>query len=92
MGGSGASYGHHGRVSFKISLKDLTHVSEQLEDSITPEELQEMLVRADCDGDGEMDIDEFYGAMTRSGEVFSSYDENAIHRLTTNHEHQHIVE
>ena len=38
----------------KISLKNLMHVAKELDESMTDEELQEMINEADRDRDGEM--------------------------------------
>jgi Ca2+-binding EF-hand superfamily protein len=48
-----------------ISLKDLKRVSKELGESMSDEELREMLERADSNGDGEISFDDFYSIMTK---------------------------
>lgn len=48
-----------------ISVKNLRRVANDLGESITEEELQEMIDRADLDRDGLVNYDEFYTIVTR---------------------------
>ena len=47
----------------KISFRNLARVAEELGDGASGEELQDMINQADTDGDGEINIDEFYRVM-----------------------------
>merc|ERR1712094_121008 len=47
----------------KISFRNLARVAEELSENIDDEELQDMINQADRDGDGEINIDEFYRIM-----------------------------
>ena len=51
----------------KISFKNLKRVARELGESLTDEELQEMIDEADRDGDGEINQDEFMRIMLKSG-------------------------
>merc|ERR1711912_106896 len=51
----------------KISFRNLARVAEELGENIDDEELQDMINQADRDGDGEMNIDEFYRIMEKKG-------------------------
>merc|ERR1712028_36624 len=44
----------------KISFRNLARVAEELGENIEDEELQDMISQADEDGDGEINLDEFY--------------------------------
>merc|ERR1712167_14463 len=44
----------------KISFRNLARVAEELGENIDDEEMQDMINQADRDGDGEINIDEFY--------------------------------
>merc|ERR1711924_326767 len=62
----------------KISLRNLRRVAQELGENIDEEELQDMINQADRDGDGEINIDEFYRIMKKKGnflEDLSSDDE-----------------
>lgn len=48
-----------------ISVKNLRRVANDLGESITEEELQEMIDRADLDRDGLVNYEEFYAIVTR---------------------------
>ena len=48
-----------------INLKDLKRVSKELGETMTDEELREMLERADSNGDGDISLDDFYNIMTK---------------------------
>lgn len=48
-----------------ITIQDLQRVSRELGESLTSEELQEMVDRADLNGDGGIDASEFYAIMTK---------------------------
>merc|ERR1712167_257800 len=50
----------------KISFRNLALVAEEL-GNIDDEELQDMINQADRDGDGEINIDEFYRIMKKKG-------------------------
>ena len=55
------------RDSNKISFRNLARVAEELGENIDDEELQDMINQADRDGDGEINIDEFYRIMKKKG-------------------------
>merc|ERR1712046_432750 len=62
----------------KISFKNLARVAEELGETIDDEELQDMINQADRDGDGQINVDEFYRIMKKKGnflEALSSDDE-----------------
>eukprot|EP01069_Polyplicarium_translucidae_P001504 Polyplicarium_translucidae@DN1690_c0_g1_i2.p3 len=48
-----------------ITLKNLKRVARELGESMTDEELREMIERADGNGDGEISFDDFYAIMTK---------------------------
>jgi centrin-1 len=48
-----------------ISFKDLKRVSKELGESMTDDELREMLERADSNGDGEISLEDFYNIMSK---------------------------
>lgn len=48
-----------------ISLKDLKRVSKELGETMSEDELREMLDRADSNGDGEISMDDFFNIMTK---------------------------
>ena len=48
-----------------ISIKNLRRVAQELNENISEEELQELIVRADVDQDGLVSEDEFYTIITR---------------------------
>ena len=50
----------------KISFKNLKRVAKELGESISDEELQEMIDEADLDGDGEVSQDEFLRIMKKT--------------------------
>ncbi|CAO2593192.1 Cetn1, partial [Lemmus lemmus] len=50
----------------KISFKNLKRVANELGESLTDEELQEMIDEADRDGDGEVNEDEFLKIMKKT--------------------------
>ena len=50
----------------KISFRNLKRVAVELGETITDEELQEMIDEADRDGDGEVSLDEFIGIMSKT--------------------------
>lgn len=50
----------------KISFRNLKRVAETLGESLTDEELQEMIDEADRDGDGEINQDEFFRIMKKT--------------------------
>mmetsp|Transcript_21379 Transcript_21379/g.19450 ORF Transcript_21379/g.19450 Transcript_21379/m.19450 type:complete len:171 (-) Transcript_21379:22-534(-) len=49
----------------KISLRNLKRVAKELGETMSDAELLEMIERADTDGDGEINVDEFYSIMTK---------------------------
>ncbi len=51
----------------KITFKNLKRVAKELGETITDEELQEMIDEADRDGDGEVNEEEFFRIMKKSG-------------------------
>merc|ERR1719321_1795889 len=51
----------------KISFKNLRRISQELGETLTDEELQEMIEEADRDGDGLINPDEFYRVMRKRG-------------------------
>merc|ERR1711916_342124 len=51
----------------KISFRNLARGAEELGENIDDEELQDMINQADRDGDGEINIDEFYRIMKKKG-------------------------
>merc|ERR1712006_72094 len=51
----------------KISFRSLRRVAQELGENIDEEELQDMINQADRDGDGEINIDEFYRIMKKKG-------------------------
>merc|ERR1719313_2794300 len=62
----------------KITFKNLARVAEELGETIDDEELQDMINQADRDGDGAINVDEFYRIMKKKGnflEDLSSDDE-----------------
>merc|ERR1711865_580899 len=62
----------------KISFRNLARVAEELGENIDDEELQDMINQADRDGDGEINVDEFYRIMKKKGnfleDLSSDYD------------------
>ena len=48
-----------------ITIEDLRRVSRELGESLSEEELQEMIERADLNGDGVISPDEFFNIMTK---------------------------
>merc|ERR1712188_51271 len=61
----------------KISFRNLARVAEELGENIDDEELQDMINQADRDGDGEINIDEFFRIMKKGNflEDLSSDDD-----------------
>merc|ERR1711985_56622 len=53
--------------STKITFKNLARVAEELGETIDDEELQDMINQADRDGDGQINMDEFYRIMKKKG-------------------------
>lgn len=49
----------------KISLKDLKRMAKELGETMTDEELAELIERGDSDGDGLVTADDFYNIMTK---------------------------
>jgi centrin-1 len=50
----------------KVSLKNLKRVARELGETMTDEELQEMIDEADRDGDGEISEEEFIRIMKKT--------------------------
>lgn len=48
-----------------ISVKNLRRVAQELNESITEQELEELIHRADTDGDGLVSEEEFFSILTR---------------------------
>jgi len=53
--------------SGKISFRNLKRIAQELGESLTDEEMQEMIDEADRDGDGLINADEFYRVMRKRG-------------------------
>ena len=49
----------------QITLKNLRRVARELGETMTDEELQEMIDRADSNGDGNVSLDDFFNIMTK---------------------------
>ena len=49
----------------KIDIKHLKRVSKELNENMSDDELNEMIVRADLDRDGKVSFEEFYTIMTK---------------------------
>lgn len=49
----------------RISIKNLRRVARELGETMDDSELQEMIERADSDGDGLVTLDDFYNIMTK---------------------------
>ena len=52
-------------MSGKISFQNLKRVAKEIGENITDEELQEMIERADSNGDAAVSMDDFYNIMTK---------------------------
>lgn len=52
-------------TSGSITLRNLRRVAKELGETMTDEELQEMVDRADSNGDGAVSMDDFYNIMTK---------------------------
>ena len=52
-------------TSGSITLRNLRRVAKELGETMTDEELQEMIDRADSNGDGAVSLDDFYNIMTK---------------------------
>ena len=48
-----------------LSIKNLRRISEELGEAVSEQELQELITRADVDGDGLVSEEEFYFIVTR---------------------------
>ncbi|KFG44662.1 EF hand protein, partial [Toxoplasma gondii FOU] len=48
-----------------ITLKNLKRVAKELGETMSEDELREMLERADSNGDGEISFEDFYAIMTK---------------------------
>lgn len=51
-----------------ITFRNLKHICQELGESLTDDELQEMIEEADRDNDGQISADEFYRVMKKRGE------------------------
>merc|ERR1712119_210959 len=49
----------------EVSLDNMKRVAKELGEDISPQELQEIIQRADLDGDGALTMDDFYQVMTK---------------------------
>jgi len=49
----------------QISIRNLKRVAKELGETMSDEELREMIERADSDGDGEISVQDFYTIMTK---------------------------
>merc|ERR1711937_795771 len=49
----------------EVSLDNMKRVAKELGEDISPQELQEIIQRADLDGDGALTLDDFYQVMTK---------------------------
>ena len=54
-------------TSSRVGRPHLCRVAEELGETIDDEELQDMINQADRDGDGEINLDEFYRIMKKKG-------------------------
>ena len=52
-------------TSGSITIRNLRRVARELGETMTDEELQEMIERADSNGDGAVSMDDFYSIMTK---------------------------
>ena len=52
-------------TSGSITLRNLRRVAKELGETMTDEELQEMVDRADSNGDGAVSMEDFYNIMTK---------------------------
>ena len=52
-------------TSGSITLRNLRRVAKELGETMTDEELMEMVERADSDGDGQVSAEDFYNIMTK---------------------------
>ena len=52
-------------TSGSITIRNLRRVARELGENMTDEELQEMVERADSNGDGAVSMDDFYNIMTK---------------------------
>ena len=52
-------------TSGSITIRNLRRVARELGETMTDEELQEMVERADSNGDGAVSMDDFYNIMTK---------------------------
>merc|ERR1719164_315239 len=48
-----------------ITMKNLKRVAKELGETMSEEELREMIARADSRGDGQITLEDFYGIMTK---------------------------
>ena len=53
----------------KIDIKHLKRVCKELNENMTDDELNEMIVRADLDRDGKVNFEEFYAIMTKKIQI-----------------------
>ena len=61
-------------TSGSITIRNLRRVARELGETMTDEELQEMVERADSNGDGAVSMDDFYNIMTKKTFVWLTPD------------------
>merc|ERR1711924_213121 len=71
----------------KISFRNLARVAEELDENIDDEELQDMINQADRDGDGEINIDEFYRIMKKKGNFSRTSPPTTLLSSCSSHAH-----
>ena len=59
-------------TSGSITIRNLRRVARELGETMTDEELQEMVERADSNGDGAVSMDDFYNIMTKKTFTWAS--------------------
>ena len=53
-----------------ITVRNLQRIARELGEQVPVEDLEEMIARADSDGDGHVALEDFYILMTRKGKAF----------------------
>ena len=61
-------------TSGSITIRNLRRVARELGETMTDEELQEMIERADSNGDGAVSMDDFYNIMTKKTFTWAPID------------------
>ena len=69
-------------TSGSITLRNLRRVAKELGETMTDEELQEMVDRADSNGDGAVSMDDFYNIMTKKTFAWGGSVAAQQHQLT----------